>query len=281
MQPGILTRFTRPAKDAPLEAGLHAAIYDLLNAGTRPHGADPRAGEEVLIRITGIADGTLASSIAGDSPPTGYVPSAAPFYKWVQVQWDPVNSVYKDLPADTTSTLDNSMGLNYMALGFAMPVSGQPAAVGSIVRARQMTIQGLAPFMLFEGGLAALYRVSGNTVITADRKWKYSLTPQKEGTATLGGTSPRWIDDTAGTVLTTCLNILEDQNDSGNDLQGNDMDLGAAPFGSTSGTVEQKLKAIQNKRLVTIERTSTTTDGTPVTWYWFRAANLNTGICNP
>lgn len=125
-------------------------------------------------------------------------------------------------------------------------------------------------------GTGPYYRVTASSVLIADRKWTYELTPQRKKAAPplYTGTGSFYENDPDGTVLTNCRNINEDQNTSGSTLQGNDIDFSLAPFGTTPGTLARKLQPIKGNRPVKIVDTSVDSSGTPVLVYWFDAPNI-------
>jgi hypothetical protein len=117
-----------------------------------------------------------------------------------------------------------------------------------------------------------LYRVSANSSVVADRKWTYTLTPQRLKASITVGTASIWEDVPGGTTLLLAVNIAEDRNTAGSTLQGNDVDFSLDPFGTTAGTLARKLQPIKTNRLVKVD--GYFTDGSDVVHAYFDAANI-------
>lgn len=140
------------------------------------------------------------------------------------------------------------------------------------------TISGLVFFFSSSGSDDILYRVSAFTVIIADRKWYYQLTPQR-----VHADGITWEDDPDGIVLENCYNEAEIFNTAGATLQGNDVDFALDPFPAGGGTMPDVLQPIKENHVVSITRFTTDSSGSGsgsgsgVRIPWFNALNTVQG----
>jgi hypothetical protein len=145
-------------------------------------------------------------------------------------------------------------------------VDGGSFSVGQTVIAIPFnTISGLVFF--FNGNGKTLYRASDFTVIIADRRWYYQLTPQR-----VQSDGITWEDDPDGIVLENCYNEAEALNSAGDTLQSNDVDFSLPPF--SSSLIAKKLQPIKENRMVELTRFTTSSGSAATKIAWFNAPNI-------
>lgn len=89
------------------------------------------------------------------------------------------------------------------------------------------------------------FRITGHTTIITDRQWDYTgLIQRWNPTGTRGSRTGIWEDDPTDETVYVLRNLKEERNTAGDTYQGNSVDFGAPPFGTTAGTLAKKLKPI-------------------------------------